>query len=51
MNENQNIFEGYRANRDEEALEDDDIGDQQDDLIQDEEVDGDDLEENMEDDY
>jgi len=51
--ENQNPFEGYRANRDEEALEDDDLGDQQDDLrpSEDDDVDGDDLEENMEDDY
>ena len=51
--ENQNPFEGYRANRDEEALEDDDLGDQQEDLrpSEDDDVDGDDLEENMEDDY
>ena len=50
MNENKNQFEGYRRTGEEEALEDDDLGDQQDDVV-DEEVDGDDLEENMEDDY
>lgn len=51
--ENQNPVEGYRPNRDDEALEDDGLDDQQDDLrpSEDEEVDGEDLEENMEADY
>jgi hypothetical protein len=50
-NENQNPFQGYRPAGEEEALEDDGLADQSDEAPGDEEVDGDDLEENMEDDY